>query len=313
MDPMPRRPDKLNRPDGPAMGPVVGLDEGQLTALRSVLSKVPEVAFAYLFGSALRGTSFRDVDVAVYLHPCPSSSYERFRVAQEIGRRLERSVAPRREVDVRLLNEAPVLFRYEVLRSGRLLFERDPERRVRYEALVFSSYLDYGPVWARLVGWRLGEDGEMGSRPELIAHLEEMAEALADWERYRANVPLERLRSDRDARNMVFHAMLVTVQAAIDLANLVIAEERLGTPSTYREVFEILAEASVIPVALSEELADLAGFRNVLVHLYWRLDIDRAYEILQQGLAPLRQLHDILRRRISRPNRPSDPTDPTTR
>ncbi len=102
--------------------------ETVLTALRETLSQVPEVAFAYLFGSAAQGKDFRDLDVALYLIPCPSSPYERFKLAMRIGRLLERSLQPRCEVDVRVLNEAPILFRGEVLRTGRLLIERLPER-----------------------------------------------------------------------------------------------------------------------------------------------------------------------------------------
>jgi len=67
---------------------------------------------------------------------------------------------------------------------------------------------------------------------------------------------------------MILHAMLVCIQSAIDIATCVIAEERLKKPSTYRETFEILAENGIIPEPLARDLSDLAGFRNVLVHIY---------------------------------------------
>jgi len=271
------------------------LSETALTALRGTLSQVPEVAFAYLFGSAARGKDFRDLDVALYLIPCPSSSYERFKLAMRIARLLERSLQPRYEVDVRVLNEAPVLFRCEVLRTGQLLIEHLPECRIRWEAQLLSDFLDYQPVWKALVYQKLRRDGSMQQQPEIVQHLEEMAEGLVDWERYRASVSLEQMRTNRDTRNMVLHAMLLSIQASIDLANHLIAQRGLRTPATYREAFEILSEAAVLPAELGEELADLAGFRNVLVHLYWRLDLHRAHQILQQGLAPLRQFQETVR------------------
>lgn len=276
------------------------LPETVLPALRGTLSQVPEVAFAYLFGSAARGGDFRDVDVAVYFIPCPSSSYERFKLAMRIARLLERSLQPRREVDVRVLNEAPVPFRYEVLRTGRLLIQRDLECRIRYEAQLFSSFLDYQPVWSALLYQQLKGGGDMEQQP-VVQHFEEMAEALADWERYRGSITVGQMRTDRDRRNMVLHAMLLAIQASIDIANHLIAQRGLRTPATYREAFEILAEAAVLPNELSEELADLAGFRNVLVHLYWRLDLQRAHEILQQGLVPLRQFQETVRHLLLAP------------
>jgi uncharacterized protein YutE (UPF0331/DUF86 family) len=81
---------------------------------------------------------------------------------------------------------------------------------------------------------------------------------------------------------MVLHALLVAIQACIDIAHRLIAQHRLRHPATYRETFEVLAEANIIPLELADRMADLAGFRNALVHIYWRLDIQRVYEVLQQ-------------------------------
>lgn len=279
----------------------ISLDGTVLPALRGVLSQVPDVAFAYLFGSAVQGRGYRDIDIAVYLIPCPASPYERFKLAMRIAGLLERCLEPRCEVDVRVLNEAPVLFQYEVLRTGRLLSERDREARIGYEAQLLSSYLDYHPVWAAWVYQQLRRDGTMEHQPGIIQHFGEMAEALGDWERYQGAVTLEQMGTDRDRRNMVLHAMLLSIQASIDIAHHLIAQRGLRTPATYREAFESLAEAGVLSPELGGELADLAGFRNVLVHLYWRLDLQRAHEILQQGLAPLRQFQETVRQLLLRP------------
>ena len=280
--------------------------EELLDTLHHSLSSFKEVSFAYLFGSAARGGDFRDIDVAVYLMPYDTSSYERFKLAMRIGRMVEKALFIRREVDVRILNEAPLLFQYEVMRTGRLIFQRRQQRRIRYEERLLSRYLDYQPVWAKLINQYFKGDCSMegqvfvssfgvhhaGNEVELFQHLQEMDEALADWERYRVNITEEAISTNRDTRNMVMHAMLISIQSCIDIANHLIARENLRRPTTYREAFEILTEASVIPQELGEELADLAGFRNVLVHIYWRIHLQRVYEILQSGLTPLRQFRN---------------------
>ncbi len=48
---------------------------------------------------------------------------------------------------------------------------------------------------------------------------------------------------------------------------------------SYREVFRILGDSKIIDKKLARELEKLASFRNVLVHLYWRIDYGRCYEI----------------------------------
>lgn len=122
-------------------------------------------------------------------------------------------------------------------------------------------------------------------------HLRELEQAMSDWERYQS-ISLKELKTDRDKRNMVLHAMLVAIQATIDIANHLIAERSLRKPSTYRESFEILSDEGVIPTELANSLSDLAGFRNVLVHIYWGLDLDEVHGVLVSELKNLREFRE---------------------
>ena len=75
----------------------------------------------------------------------------------------------------------------------------------------------------------------------ILDHLRELDGAAGDWERYRS-IPLTELRTDRDKRNMVLHALLVSIQASIDIANHLIAASGSRRPETYRESFAILCD-----------------------------------------------------------------------
>lgn len=128
----------------------------------------------------------------------------------------------------------------------------------------------------------------------IMEHLRELEEAIKDWERYQS-ISLEELHRDRDKKNMVLHALLVGIQATIDIANHIIAERSSERPSTYRETFEILSDQGLIPTKLGEELADLAGFRNVMVHIYWRLDLEEVHGILQTDLDTLKRFKKVVK------------------
>ena len=88
---------------------------------------------------------------------------------------------------------------------------------------------------------------------------------------------------------MVLHAMLVSVQSSIDIATEIIAMKGLRRPQSYRDTFGILAEEGILSPELARPLADLAGFRNVLVHIYWDLDLVQVYGILQRDLPRLQE------------------------
>ena len=128
----------------------------------------------------------------------------------------------------------------------------------------------------------------------ILGHLRELDEAAGDWERYRA-ITLAELRADRDKRNMVLHALLVSIQASIDIANHLIAASSSRRPETYRESFAILCDKGLIPEDLGVRLSDLAGFRNVLIHLYCRLNLDEVYGVLQDDLPVVNRYRDLVR------------------
>lgn len=107
-------------------------------ALRALLA-VPEVArrevqAVWLFGSHARGeaTDASDVDLAVLASP--PLGLERVRVIDAVGR------ATGGEVDVIDLSTAPPALAWEILTSGRLVFEQDERaaeefvRRARFAA-----------------------------------------------------------------------------------------------------------------------------------------------------------------------------------
>jgi len=131
----------------------------------------------------------------------------------------------------------------------------------------------------------------------ILEHVRELNESLKDWKRYQS-ISLEELHTDRDKRNMILHALLISIQSAIDIANHIIADKGFRKPSTYRESFEILYEEGLIPMNLSNKLSDLAGLRNVLVHIYWRLDIDAIYEVLQHDLGMLKEFESVVKRML---------------
>ncbi len=122
----------------------------------------------------------------------------------------------------------------------------------------------------------------------IIDHLQELKLAMKDWKKYQ-KYSLADLEFDRDKRNMIFHAMLITIQSSIDIANHLISEFGFDIPRTYRETFLILIQKNIISKELGDKLADLASFRNYLVHIYWKIDIKLVYNILQNELIYFQQ------------------------
>ena len=77
----------------------------------------------------------------------------------------------------------------------------------------------------------------------------------------------------------------VSIETCINIANHIIATERLRAPKDYKDVFNVLAEASILPADFARTMQALAGLRNLLVHLYWEVDDQMIYRGIQAELS----------------------------
>jgi uncharacterized protein YutE (UPF0331/DUF86 family) len=118
-----------------------------------------------------------------------------------------------------------------------------------------------------------------------VDHLRELAPRVPD--RY----ALER---DLSLHNDVLFSLLMVAQLVIDIAGELSAR-RGDRFEDYTEAVRNLARDSRFPPALVSEIERLPGFRNILIHDYVALDLDRAVEALGR-LEPIEQFLGIVRR-----------------
>ena len=76
----------------------------------------------------------------------------------------------------------------------------------------------------------------------------------------------------------------LAIQAVLDISNHVVADMKLSLPSESRDLFPLLARHKLLPSRLSEKLAAMSGFRNVLVHEYLEIDRHRVYNVMKNDL-----------------------------
>jgi predicted nucleotidyltransferase len=122
------------------------------TALQGFFSRENRgEAAAYLFGSVARREARpdSDVDVAVLFVEEPPRTLEGLHF--DLERELETLLG--RPVQLVVLNRAPAYLVHRVLRESRLLSNRDPSKRVRFEVRKRNEYFDLLPILRRY--WRL--------------------------------------------------------------------------------------------------------------------------------------------------------------
>jgi predicted nucleotidyltransferase len=97
------------------------------------------ILFAYIFGSFFSGKSFNDIDMGIFVsHEKPDSLLSlELKIERELGDILHIPV------DVRIINNAPPSFVYNVLKSGTVIVDNNESLRTDFEALVIKKYFDF--------------------------------------------------------------------------------------------------------------------------------------------------------------------------
>ena len=102
-----------------------------------------EIQFAILFGSLAKGKSNKmsDVDIAVMVNPDFNKSFP-FGYQAELTTDLMQ-ILKRDDVDVVILNKAPIALKHQILRYGKLIYIRDKQARIKFQVDAINQYEDY--------------------------------------------------------------------------------------------------------------------------------------------------------------------------
>lgn len=97
----------------------------------------------------------------------------------------------------------------------------------------------------------------------------------------------ERLAEDIREERFVVYTLQIAIQAALDVAAHIVSDERLGEPQTNRALFDLLQQHGWLPSTLATTMRQMAGFRNIVVHGYQRVDLGIVRHIVAHRLDDL--------------------------
>jgi|YelNatPaOPRAMG01_1025707.scaffolds.fasta_scaffold101358_3 predicted nucleotidyltransferase len=111
--------------------------------LKKMLEADKDVIFCYLFGSYGRDNPnpLSDIDIAVYL----TDNVDLFEKKMELVGAIN-TILKTDEVDLLILNNAPLSFQMEVISKGKLLLSKDEKLRLDFMAKTYSMYCDTEPL-----------------------------------------------------------------------------------------------------------------------------------------------------------------------
>ena len=127
----------------------------------------------------------------------------------------------------------------------------------------------------------------------LVERLSELKKHLDHLEQLRPRITATALRRDLSLHNDVLFSLLTVCQLVIDVASDLSARHGLAFDD-YTEAVRNLGRLDLVDEATLAALDAVPGFRNVLVHEYVTLDLERVVQATER-LQPVRAFLEAVR------------------
>jgi len=108
-----------------------------------ILTDFQTISLVYLFGSQVTGQvgPMSDYDLAIFADSGTDEYDTQARFQYAVAKAMNIS-----RVDIVLLDRAPIELAFQIIATGKLLYQRDTYNRVEFEAQVLAKYGDYLPT-----------------------------------------------------------------------------------------------------------------------------------------------------------------------
>jgi len=112
---------------------------------------------------------------------------------------------------------------------------------------------------------------------EKLKRLEENLRVLSD---FKLQYSLDDLLASKVDEWALRYGLLESLQIIIDVSCSFVADKNLGIPKNYSECIELIISNNYLDKELGKRIIQMVGLRNLLVHEYGIIDLNKLYEYL---------------------------------
>lgn len=123
--------------------------------------------------------------------------------------------------------------------------------------------------------------------------LKRLEENLLTLSTIKDNYTLDDIISDKVDEWGLRYGLFESIQIIIDLACSIVSEKNLGIPKNYSDCIILLINNKYLEDELGKRILSMIGLRNLLVHEYGIIDVNKLYEYLD-NLQDIKDFSNII-------------------
>jgi len=115
-------------------------------------------------------------------------------------------------------------------------------------------------------------------------------------------ISLEDLKKSLKDQWAIFYGLQISIQTIIDIGNHILAALKENQIEEYVDIIDKLGEKEIIPKDFAVRIRGMAGLRNLLVHEYGIINIQKIYNVLQNNISDFEEFQNYIRKYLELKN-----------
>lgn len=109
-------------------------------------------------------------------------------------------------------------------------------------------------------------------------------------------ISIDQLKESLKDQWAIYYGLQISIQMIIDIGNHILASLRENQVEEYVEIIDRLGEKEIIPKEFAKKIRPMAGLRNLLVHEYGIIEVEKIYKILQNNIVDFEEFHEYIQK-----------------
>jgi uncharacterized protein YutE (UPF0331/DUF86 family) len=109
-----------------------------------------------------------------------------------------------------------------------------------------------------------------------------------------STITLEEYQGEWKIQRIVERTLQMMIETCVDIANHLISDRGMRSPTSYADTFQILKENAIVNDSLHDSLEKMVKFRNIVVHQYEGVDAGIVLMILKNHLEDFERFRDAV-------------------
>lgn len=141
---------------------------------------------------------------------------------------------------------------------------------------------------------------EIFDKEKIIERLSDIKNAVLELEKF-GKMDFEEFSKDNNNYNLSAYHLRIAIEAVLIIGTHILSRiPQNGKKKDYTQVILSLADYGVLSKEFSQKIKGMAGYRNRLVHLYWKIESKEIFSIIKENLSDFGEFIKYIEKFLSR-------------